>query len=83
MKNMSAPILENVKREEWERSGVSSFKEWAEAPNHIYIGHNIRKYLNDFNKKKDSIWCNPFITFDVSREEKISIMKPFLDAILI
>ena len=66
---MSAPILKSVKREEQERDGFSSFREWVEAPNHIYIRHNIKKYLNDFNKK-DSIWCNPFITFDVSREEK-------------
>ena len=65
--NMSALILKSVKREERERDGFSSFKECVEAPNHIYIEHSIRKYLNDFNKK-DSIWCNPFMTFDLSRE---------------
>ena len=39
---------------EQEKDGFSSFKEWVETPSHIYIGHNIIKYLNDFNKK-DSI----------------------------
>ena len=48
---MSTLILKSVKREEQERDGFSSFKEWVEAPNHIYIGHNIRKYLNNFDKK--------------------------------
>ena len=48
---MGAPVLKCVKREEREKDGFSSFKEWVEAPNHIYIGHNIRKYLNDFIKK--------------------------------
>ena len=66
---MGAPVLKCVKREEREKDGFSSFKEWVEVPNHIYIGHNIRKYLNDFIKK-DSIWCNPFISFDLGREEK-------------
>ena len=48
-----------------------------ETPSHIYIGHNIRKYLNDFNKK-DSIWCNPFITFDLSREETNNYYEAFV-----
>lgn len=74
---MTAPVLKCVKREEREKDGFSSFKEWVEAPNHIYIGHNIRKYLNDFIKK-DSIWCNPFITFDLGREEKIEYYEAFL-----
>ena len=60
---MSAPVLKSVKRDERKRNGFNI------VPNHIYIEHNIRKYLNDFNKK-DSIWCNPFMTFDLSREEK-------------
>ena len=46
---------------------------------HIYIAQNIRKYLNDFNKK-DSIWCNPFITFDLSREEKITKLRQSCDS---
>ena len=65
---MATPVLKCVRREEREKDGFSSFKEWVEAPSHIYIGCNIRKYLKDYNKK-DSIWCNPFITFDLSREE--------------
>ena len=80
--SMAAPVLKCVRREEREKDGISSFKEWVETPSHIYIAQNIRKYLNDFNKK-DSIWSNPFITFDISREEKRIIMKPFLKAILI
>ena len=66
--SMATPVLKCVRREEREKDGFSSFREWVETPSHIYIGHNIRKYLNDFNKK-DSIWCNPFITFYLSREE--------------
>ena len=37
----------------------------------------IRKYLNTFNIK-DSIWSNPFITFDISREEKKKYYETFL-----
>ena len=48
-----------------------------ETPSHIYIGHNIRKYVNDFNKK-DSIWCNPFKTFDLSREETNNYYEAFI-----
>ena len=40
---MAAPVLKYVRREERERDGISSFKEWAETPSHIYIGHNIRQ----------------------------------------
>ena len=39
---MTAPVLKCVKREEREKDGFSSFKEWVETPSHIYIGHNIR-----------------------------------------
>ena len=42
-----------------------------------YIGRNIRKYLNDYNKK-DSIWWNPFITFDLSREETNNYYEAFV-----
>ena len=42
---MATPVLKCVRREEREKDGFSSFKEWVEAPSHIYIGHNIRKYL--------------------------------------
>ena len=75
--SMTTPVLKSVKREEREKDGFSSFKEWVETPNHIYIGHNIRKYLNDF-KKKDSIWCNPFMTFDLDRVEKKEYYEAFL-----
>ena len=51
---MATPVLKCVRREEREIDGFSSFEEWVETPSHIYIGHNIIKYLNDFNKK-DSI----------------------------
>ena len=74
---MTTPVLKCVKREEREKDGFCCFKEWVETPSHIYIGENIKKYLNDF-KKKDSIWCNPFITFDVSREEKKKYYETFL-----
>ena len=39
MKNMSAPILKILKREEQEIDWFSSLKEWVETPNHIYIRH--------------------------------------------
>ena len=39
--------------------------------------HNIKKYLKDYNKK-DSIWCNPFITFDLSREETNKYYETFV-----
>ena len=44
--SMTTPVLKSVKREEREKDGFSTFKEWVETPNHIYIGHNIKKYQN-------------------------------------
>ena len=74
---MATPVLKCVKREEREKDGFCCFKEWVETPSHIYIGCNIRKYLKDYNKK-DSIWCNPFITYDLSREETNKYYETFV-----
>ena len=74
---MTTPVLKCVKREEREKDGFCCFKEWVETPSHIYIGCNIRKYLKDYNKK-DSIWCNPFITYDLSREETNKYYETFV-----
>ena len=74
---MATPVLKCVKREEREKDGFCCFKEWVETPSHIYIGCNIRKYLKDYNKK-DSIWCNPFITYDLSREETNKYYEVFV-----
>ena len=74
---MATPVLKCVRREEREKDGFCCFKEWVETPSHIYIGCNIRKYLKDYNKK-DSIWCNPFITFDLSREETNNYYEAFV-----
>ena len=48
---MTTPVLKCVKREEREKDGFCCFKEWVETPSHIYIGENIKKYLNDFKKR--------------------------------
>ena len=74
---MAAPVLKCLWRKERVKDGIFCFKEWVDTPSFIYIGQNIGKYLNDFNKK-DSIWCNPFSTFDLSREEKNNYYKAFV-----
>ena len=71
---MSAPIVKCITKEARERDGFSSFKEWCDTPNHIYIGPNIRKYLKDYSKK-DSLWCNPFRNYDLT-PQLYQIFKP-------
>ena len=69
---MSAPIVKCITKEARERDGFSSFKEWCDTPNHIYIGPNIRKYLKDYSKK-DSLWCNPFRNYDLTLSKTLFI----------
>ena len=41
---MAPPVLMSVTKEEREKSGYSSFREWIEDSRSVYIGANVRKY---------------------------------------
>ena len=74
---MPAPIVKCITKEARERDGFSSFKEWCDTPNHIYIGPNIRKYLKDYSKK-DSLWCNPFRNYDLTKSQSNEFFETFV-----
>ena len=74
---MNPPILKCITKEAREKDGFTSFKDWYNTPNHIYIGSNIRKYLKDYNKK-DSLWCNPFKYYDLTKNQANEFFEAFV-----
>ena len=58
---MSAPVVKNVSKLFREYEGYTSFKEWFDTENNLYIGRNAAKYAN--RDVPDSRWSNPFMIF--------------------
>ena len=54
---MSPPIVKCITKEEREKDGYSSFRQWIEDPKNVYIGNNLHKYAQDC---VPSNWINPF-----------------------
>ena len=57
--NMASPVLRCINREEREKDGFNSFKEWVEKYDHEYIGPSIYKYIKNYSGK-ESMWRNPY-----------------------
>ena len=55
--NMSPPIVKCITKDEREKDGYSSFRQWIEDPKNVYIGNNLHKYAQDCTP---SNWINPF-----------------------
>ena len=49
-----------ITKEEREKAGYRSFREWIEDPKNFYIGLNVEKYLKD---STPSNWVNPFLMY--------------------
>jgi hypothetical protein len=56
---MAPPVLKCINKEEREKDGFMSFKDWIDVPSHEYIGPNVHKYTRNFNRYP-SLWVNPF-----------------------
>ena len=54
---MSPPIVKCITKDEREKDGYSSFRQWIEDPKNVYIGNNLHKYAQDC---APSNWINPF-----------------------
>ena len=54
---MSPPIVKCITKEEREKDGYISFRQWIEDPKNVYIGSNVQKYAKDYTP---SNWVNPF-----------------------
>merc|ERR1712030_67065 len=55
--NMSPPSVKCITKEEREKNGYSSFRQWIEDLKNVYIGNNLHKYAQDC---VPSNWINPF-----------------------
>ena len=56
---MSTPVVKNVSKLFREYEGYTSFKEWFDTENNLYIGRNATKYTN--RNVSESKWVNPFM----------------------
>ena len=56
---MSPPILKCITKDQREKDGFKTFKEWLEHYNHEYIGHSLHKYVKNYSGK-ESMWRNPY-----------------------
>ena len=64
--NMSPPITMCITKEEREKAGYRSFRQWIEDPKNMYIRLNVQKYSKD---STPSNWVNPFTcTMEVKME---------------
>jgi hypothetical protein len=56
---MTPPVLKCITKDQREKDGFKSFKEWLEHYNHEYIGHSLHKYVKNYSGK-ESMWSNPY-----------------------
>ena len=56
---MSPPVLKCINREQREKDGFKSFKQWVEHYNHEYIGPSVYKYIRNY-MGRESMWKNPY-----------------------
>ena len=73
---MSAPVVKNVSKLFREYEGYTSFKEWFDTENNLYIGRNAAKYAN--RDVPDSQWANPFMISQWTGPSKEWILEDFL-----
>ena len=64
---MAPPVLMCVTKEEREKAGYSSFREWIEDSNSVYIRTNVRKYAP---RHIASQWVNPFYGYYQGEQAK-------------
>ena len=60
--NMSPPVVKNVCKKDREQEGYTSFSQWYNDENNVYIGRNASKYAQ--RNVYDSKWANPFLCCD-------------------
>jgi len=56
---MSAPVLKCIGKDQREKEGYNTFREWIEDPKNVYISCNLHKYVKNYNGK-ESMWMNPY-----------------------
>ena len=71
---MSPPVLMCVSKEEREKAGYTSFRQWLENPQNEYIGPNVRKYAPNHPQ---SHWTNPFYGY-YQGEEANELYESFI-----
>ena len=71
---MAPPVLMCVTKEEREKAGYSSFREWIEDSRSIYIGANVQKYAPSHIP---SHWVNPFYGY-YQGEEANKLFESFI-----
>ena len=71
---MSPPVLMYVSKEEREKAGYTSFREWIEDPRSVYIGADMRKYAPSHIP---SHWVNPFYGY-YQGEEANKLFESFI-----
>jgi len=65
----------NVKVAELRKNGFTSFREWQENPNHIYIGRNMSYYVKGAHKSK---WANPYPVTKYGLEQSLVLYEKYL-----
>ena len=71
---MAPPVLMCVTKEEREKAGYSSFREWIEDSRSVYIGANVQKYAPSHIP---SHWVNPFYGY-YQGEEANKLYESFI-----
>ena len=71
---MGPPVLMCVTKEEREKAGNSSFREWIVDSRSVYIGANVQKYAPG---NAPSLWENPF-HFYYQGEEANKLFESFI-----
>ena len=71
---MSPPVLMCVSKEEREKAGYTSFRQWLENPQNEFIGPNVRKYAP---YHPHSQWTNPFYGY-YQGEEANELYESFI-----
>ena len=75
---MTPPVLKNVSKEEREKDGFKSFKDWMKKEDHIYIGPYVQKYMKS-TYAKPSLWINPYYGH-FKEEEAKEVFEGYLRA---
>ena len=73
---MSAPVVKNVSKIFRVNEGYTSFGEWFDTENNLYIGRNAAKYA--MRDVPDSKWVNPFRVCDCIGPSKEWILEDIL-----
>ena len=66
------PICVSVKKCELLKRGINNFQEWKKAPNHLYIGRCMNKYITGALESK---WQNIYPTQKFGVEECLRLYE--------